>query len=74
MKMILTTHCKCFDNSVIIINTLQIELQWSCYKFLLVTQEKSAAKKKNAKGCFSFYLNKMIGLTMRNVNVESISY
>ena len=30
---------------VIIISALQIELQWSCYRFLLVTGEKSAVKK-----------------------------
>jgi len=30
----------------------KIELQWSCCRFLLIIQEKSATKMKNAKGCF----------------------
>jgi len=40
----------------IIISALQIELQWSCCKFLLVTQVKTLWKKKNAKGCFGSYV------------------
>jgi len=37
---------------VIIISALQAERQWSCCRFLLVTQVKSAMKNGKAKGCF----------------------
>jgi len=33
-------------------SALQIELQWSCCRFLLVIQDKSAVKMRNSKGCF----------------------
>jgi len=37
---------------VIIISALQIELQWSCCRFLLVIQEKSAVKNEKRDGLF----------------------
>ena len=51
--MIQMTYCKRFDNSSYQHQCIAIELQWSCCRFLLVIQEKSAEKMKNAKGCFS---------------------
>ena len=48
MKMIQMTYVSI--TPVIIISALQIELQWSCCRFLLVTQEKSTVKNEN--DCF----------------------